>query len=131
MSILSVGAFIFNAKGQLLVVKKSDKEQIDGGLWTIPGGKIYPKEHILVGLAREVKEEVGIDIVAPQWIGEDAFENHEVMFHAEHFKCKAVQEDIVLEAKLTEYRWISNLDELANLPFAENIKKRVIELFSK
>jgi len=38
--VLSVGAFILNKNNQLLLVKKSPLEQIDAGLWTIPGGKI-------------------------------------------------------------------------------------------
>lgn len=131
MSILSVGAFIFNEKNQLLIVKKSPNEQIDAGLWTIPGGKIYSQEHILVGLKREVFEEVGLTISSPQWIGEDVFESQNTMFHAEHFKCLTKGAEVVLESKLTEYKWISSLKDITTLPFAENIKKRIIELFSK
>ncbi len=131
ISILSVGAFIFNEKYELLVVKKSLNEQIDAGLWTIPGGKIYPQEHILDGLRREIREEVGLEIDPPQWIGEDVFQNNEAMFHAEHFMCKARITSVVLEKKLTEYRWISGLSDIEDLPFAQNIKKRIIEIFTK
>lgn len=131
ISILSVGAFIFNEAGKLLIVKKSPQEQIDAGLWTIPGGKIYPQEHILDGLKREVLEEVGLEISFPQWIGEDVFQSQNAMFHAEHFLCKSATSVVRLEQKLTEYKWIAGLDEIAPLPFAENIKKRVIEIFSK
>lgn len=131
ISILSVGAFIFNDTGKLLIVKKSPQEQIDAGLWTIPGGKIYPQEHILDGLKREVLEEVGLEINFPQWIGEDVFQSQNAMFHAEHFLCKSVTSVVRLEKKLTEYKWIAGLDEIAPLPFAENIKKRVTEIFSK
>lgn len=130
-SILSVGAFIFNKNGQLLIVKKSANEQIDAGLWTIPGGKIYPEEHILAGLKREVLEEVGLEITNPEWIGEDVFQNEGAHFHAEHFRCKAVSTEIMLESKLTEYKWIAGLDEIDSLPLAENIKKRIVLLFTK
>lgn len=131
ISILSVGAFIFNEKKQLLVVKKSENEQIDAGLWTIPGGKIYPQEHIIDGLKREVLEEVGLEISDPQWIGEDVFQNQNAMFHAEHFMCKTKKTAIILERKLTEYKWISTLQEIESLPFAINIKKRIIEIFTQ
>ena len=131
ITILSVGAFIFNKKGQLLVVKKSPQEQIDAGLWTSPGGKIYPQEHILDGIKREVQEEVGLAINSFQWIGEDVFENQNAMFHAEHFMCKTQETLVILEKKLTEYRWISELKDIEELPFAENIKKRIIEIFTK
>ena len=131
MSILSVGAFIFNKKNELLIVKKSSNEQIDAGLWTIPGGKIYPQEHIVDGLKREVLEEVGLEIASFQWIGEDVFEDQNAMFHAEHFLCKTNTLSVVLEDKLTEYKWISGLKDIKSLPFAENIKKRIIEIFTK
>lgn len=131
ISILSVGAFIFNQKKELLIVKKSPQEQIDAGLWTIPGGKIYPQEHILDGLDREVLEEVGLTIGSPQWIGEDVFQNQNAMFHAEHFLCITTSSAVTLEKKLTEYKWITGLEDIAPLPFAENIKKRVVEIFTK
>ena len=131
ITILSVGAFIFNQNKELLIVKKSPEEQIDAGLWTIPGGKIYPQEHILVGLKREVLEEVGLEIESMKWIGEDVFQNRNSMFHAEHFMCKTKNTSVVLEKKLTEYKWISGLTDIAPLPFAENIKKRIIEIFTK
>jgi len=131
LSILSVGAFIFNEKYELLVVKKSPNEQIDAGLWTIPGGKIYPQEHILDGLNREILEEVGLTIDKPQWIGEDVFEDRGALFHAEHFMCKTNSNMVVLEKKLTEYKWISGLSDIDGLPFAQNIKKRIYEIFTK
>ena len=129
-TVLSVGAFIFDDSKRLLIVKKTDKEHIDAGLWTIPGGKIYPQEHILVGLQREVLEEVGLEVDSPEWIGEDVFQDRDAMFHAEHFKCHATHTVVKLETKLTEFRWISELAEIASLPFAENIKKRIIEIFT-
>jgi 8-oxo-dGTP diphosphatase len=129
--VLSVGAFIFDEKGRLLIVKKSPNEHIDAGLWTIPGGKINPQEHILEGLKREIAEEVGISIESWKWIGEDVFQVKHSMFHAEHFMCTSRDPHIVLENKLTEYKWISSLDEITSLPFAENIKKRIIEIFTK
>ncbi len=131
VSILSVGAFIFDTKKRLLVVKKSPDEQIDAGLWTIPGGKIYPQEHIIEGLKREVLEEVGLKIDSFQWIGEDVFEHQNAMFHAEHFMCRTTDSAVVLESKLTEYKWISGLSDIESLPFAINIKKRIVEIFTK
>jgi len=130
--VLAVAGFIFNEKGELLIVKKSIREQVDAGLWTVPGGKIYPQEPILVGLRRELAEEVGIQVDSTEWVGEDVFQEKEYMFHAQHFKCKTKTECVVtLENKLVEYRWIANLKDIEDLPFAENIKKRVVELFNK
>jgi ADP-ribose pyrophosphatase YjhB (NUDIX family) len=129
--VLSVAGFIFNEKGQLLIVKKSTNEQIDAGLWTVPGGKIYPHENIVDGLRREIQEEVGLEVENLQWIGEDVFPELDIMFHAEHFTCKATSSDVKLEKKLIEYKWIAGVPDLTPLPFAENIKKRIITIFTK
>ncbi len=131
--VLAVAGFIFNEKGELLVIKKSSYEQVDAGLWTVPGGKIYPQEPILVGLKRELLEEVGVQVDSIEWIGEDVFQEKEYLFHAQHFKCKIKNNNspVKLENKLVEYRWIKGLEDIASLPFAENIQKRIIELYSQ
>lgn len=131
--VLAVAGFIFNEKGELLIVRKSPNEQVDADLWTVPGGKVYPQEPILVGLERELFEEVGLQVDQIEWIGEDVFQDKEHMFHAQHFKCRTEKDNatVRLENKLTEYRWIKHLEEISSLPFAENIRKRIIELYSK
>lgn len=131
--VLAVAGFIFNSKNELLIVKKSKREQVDADLWTVPGGKIYPQEPIIVGLKRELCEEVGIEVDCIEWIGEDVFREHTYMFHAQHFRCKTGMSGppIKLEAKLEESKWIKGLHDIEGLPFADNIKKRITELFSK
>lgn len=130
--VLAVAGFVFNSKNELLIVKKSQNEQVDAGLWTVPGGKIYPQEPILVGLKRELLEEVGIQIDSASWVGEDVFQEKEYMFHAHHFRCLVHNPDpsITLENKLIEYKWVRSAQDLKGLQFAENIKKRIIELFN-
>ncbi len=127
--VLAVGAFIVNKK-KILIVKKSPNEFIDAGLWTVPGGKIYPEENIVNGLKREVKEEVNLEITDYQWIGEDVFENNSFIYHAQHFLCKTLNKNVKLEKKLTEFHWLSK-KELANFEFPINIKKRLKEIFTK
>ena len=129
--VLSVGAFIFDAKRRLLVVKKSPHEQVDADLWTIPGGKIYPQEHILEGLRREILEEVGLEITSSEWIGEDVFRVQNIPFHAEHFMCKSKNISVMLEKKLTDYKWIAGIEEMKKLTFPKNIEKRIVEIFTK
>lgn len=126
--ILAVGAFIIK-NNQLLIVKKSLQEKVDAGLWTIPGGKIKPNEPIIDGLKREVKEEVGLEINAYKWIGEDVFKDENFFFHAQHFLCQSINTNIILEKKLEDFRWIKK-SEIEKYQFPLNIKKRIIEIFS-
>ncbi|MCX7881256.1 MAG: NUDIX domain-containing protein [Patescibacteria group bacterium] len=126
--ILAIGAFIINNKGEILIVKKSLEEKIDAGLWTIPGGKIKKKENIVDGLKREIKEEVGIEIVSYQWIGEDVFESNGFWFHAQHFLCQTKSTKVVLEKKLIYYHWLKK-EEINKFKFSKNIKKRLLQIY--
>ncbi len=121
--VLAVGAFVFNDKNQLLIVKKSPYEKVDAGLWTVPGGKVKPKEHIIDALKREIFEETALKISKFQWIGEDVFENNQFIFHAQHFLCQTRNKKVKLEKSLINYKWIKK-NEIDKFQFHPNIKKR-------
>jgi 8-oxo-dGTP diphosphatase len=129
--ILAVGAFITDSKKRILIVKKSPQEKIDGGLWTIPGGKVYPKEGINNALIREVKEEVNLNIVSYKWIGEDVFISNNKYFHSQHYLCQVKNPKLLkLETKLTDYYWLSSKD-INRFNFPKKIKKRILLIFKK
>ena len=52
--------FVYDTTAKLLkeISSESPQEKIDGGLWTIPGGKVDPNEPIIDALFRETLEEV-------------------------------------------------------------------------
>lgn len=54
-------AAIFNADGEVLVGKRFDDAH-QGGLWEFPGGKLNAGEAVPAGLARELKEELDVQI---------------------------------------------------------------------
>ncbi|UTW02406.1 Nudix family hydrolase [Amphritea atlantica] len=54
-------AAIFNDSGELLLALR-DKAQHQGGLWEFPGGKVESGEDVHSALARELQEELGIEI---------------------------------------------------------------------
>jgi len=125
--VLAVGAFILDKEKRLLIVKKSPQEKVDGGLWTIPGGKVDPKEPIIDALLRETLEEVNLKIKPVRWIGEDVFESSGYFYHAQHFLCRAYQCNVTLEKNLTEYHWLKK-PEINKFEFPVNIKKRILEI---
>lgn len=129
--ILAVGAFIIDSKKRLLIVKKSPLEKIDGGLWTVPGGKVYPNENIVDTLKREIKEEVNLEISSYQWIGEDVFISDQKYFHAQHFLCKVKKtKPVKLERQLTDYCWMP-INRINQYIFHKNIKKRIVSILEK
>ncbi|MGV8844659.1 MAG: Nudix family hydrolase [Pseudomonas sp.] len=54
-------AVIRNPQGQILIAKRAQQQQ-QGGLWEFPGGKLEAGESVLTALARELNEELGIEL---------------------------------------------------------------------
>ena len=48
--------------GRVLVARRPEGKQL-GGLWEFPGGKLEPRETPRTGLERELREELGVEVV--------------------------------------------------------------------
>lgn len=127
--VLCVASFIFDLQKRLLIVKKDKQEKVDGGLWTVPGGKVEPNEHIINALKREVKEEVNLDIENYKWIDEDVFISDNKYFHGQHFLCSVKTiKTLRLDNKLVKHAWITK-NEIDNYNYHPNIKREIMKLF--
>jgi mutator protein MutT len=56
-----VAAAVIDVAGRVLIAQRPAGKHMAGG-WEFPGGKLEPGEERLVGLARELREELGITI---------------------------------------------------------------------
>ena len=54
-----VAAAVIDAAGRVLIAQRPSGKHLAGG-WEFPGGKLEPGEEPVAGLARELKEELGI-----------------------------------------------------------------------
>ncbi|MEU2563778.1 (deoxy)nucleoside triphosphate pyrophosphohydrolase [Streptomyces longispororuber] len=61
--IMVVGAALYDDAGRLLAARRSAPVDLAGG-WELPGGKVEPGERDEDALARELKEELGVDAEA-------------------------------------------------------------------
>jgi 8-oxo-dGTP diphosphatase len=57
---VAVGVVLDKSNRVLITRRASGSHQ--GGLWEFPGGKVEPGEDLYLALARELREELGIDI---------------------------------------------------------------------
>jgi 8-oxo-dGTP diphosphatase len=66
--IVVAGALI--SGGALLVAQRERPPEL-AGLWELPGGKVAPGETEQAGLARELREELGVEVSVGSRLGDD------------------------------------------------------------
>lgn len=110
--IATVGALIFNAKNEALMIrthKWSDK-------WGIPGGKIKWGETSEAALRREIQEETGLKVTGIQFVlVQDCIHSKEFYRDAHfvllNYTCRCVGKPrVVLNEEGQEYRWLALAD---------------------
>ncbi len=105
----TVGALIFNAKKEVLMIRT----QKWSGLWGIPGGKIKRGESSLAALRREIKEETGLNITDIKFVlVQDCISSKE-FYRDAHFvllnytcRCVAKNPRVVLNEEAREFQWL-------------------------
>jgi nucleoside triphosphatase len=103
-----VGAFIFNDKGELFLIKThkwKDK-------YCVPGGHIEVGETIEQALIREAKEETGLDVSKPEYICLWEFINEKDFHVTRHMlflnhKVKAVSNEVTLNDEAQDFIWVT------------------------
>lgn len=102
-------------KGNKILVSKRKSKGLLGGLWEFPGGKIQKGETSAACAAREVKEEVGVDVEVGSSIGKIKHQFTHFSIEMEAFVCKYMKgrpRAIECEA----WKWIQ-LQEISNFAF--------------
>jgi len=61
--ILVVAAALYDASGRVLIAQRPEGKH-QAGRWEFPGGKVAPGESEAAALARELREELGIEVTA-------------------------------------------------------------------
>lgn len=113
---VAVGVILSSGKDSVLLARRApDAHQ--GGLWEFPGGKLETGEDVLEALARELREELAIEVI-----------DTEPLLCIEHdYSDKAVTLDVWLVTRFEgkpqacedqPLRW-NSISELEQLPFPE------------
>lgn len=146
--------FLLNDKNEVLLVKRSDTDDFLPGLWEMPGGGLDFGENPVIGLQRELKEEIGLDVEVdkPLYV-DDYFMNKEwIPGHSTQYllpRSGAVRDDkserihrveifflctvqdsskIILSNEHTTYKWVSK-ENLNKSEVTEYMYKALRECF--
>ena len=115
-----VVGIIKRADGKLLITKRK-KDQLLGGLWEFPGGKVEPKESLETALIREIKEEVNLDISINGFLCKvnHAYSHFKITMHA--YECEVEDASSISCNSADTFEWIS-AESLDNFAFLKQIK---------
>lgn len=112
----ATGIAVFN-DGKLLVVKRSQNDDVLGGAWELPGGGVDTGETIEQSAVRELFEETGliVDKVIGTFEGFDYTTPYKPQVRQVNFIVTVMSGDIQLDpAEHDEYRWIT-FEDVFNL----------------
>jgi nucleoside triphosphatase len=103
----TVGAFIFNTNGELLLLKSHKWP----GKYVVPGGHVELGERIEETVIREAKEETGLDVYDLEFINFQQFIYDPAFWKQRHFiffdyACKTEDIKVILNDEAEEYMWI-------------------------
>ena len=128
----TVGALIFNAEGQLFLMKSHkwhDK-------YVIPGGHIELGETAEDALRREIMEETGLEIYDIEFLCYQDFIFDEAFFKKKHFlfldySCKTKSTKVTLNSEGHDHVWVTigeamklSIDSYTNKTIEEYLKKK-------
>ncbi len=98
--------------------------------WVLPGGYVKPEETVEQAVAREVKEETGIDIASIKLMGlyEDLYyEKEEPINHIIiAYRVQFIGGRIIFSKEATAYKWLP-LKEALSAPGIPNVFKRILQ----
>lgn len=130
-----VGGAVFNKEGKLLILQREANEEAYPNLWELPGGSREPLESCEATLVRELKEEVGIDVLPIEVFSSFNYtvqkpdlirDTTQIGFIAE-----LVSDDkVVISSEHQAYAWISE-DEADNYGVTNETKKTIREAFKR
>ena len=103
----TVGAFIFNSKGELLLLQSHKWP----GRYVVPGGHVELGERLEEAVVRETMEETGLEVHAIEFINFQQFIYDPAFWKKRHFiffdfACKTDSVDVRLNDEAEGYVWV-------------------------
>ena len=123
-----VGGVLVNDRGEILACKRS-ANQVMGGHWEFPGGKVEAGETTSIALERELFEELGIQAQVGPLIDKVVHDYPSMIVSIEFFQCNS-DAKVYSQNAHDDFRWVdegsaANLNWLpADVDFVQRLIKR-------
>ncbi|ARG97554.1 8-oxo-dGTP diphosphatase MutT [Legionella micdadei] len=121
-------AVIYDNQNRVLITQRA-LHAAHGGMWEFPGGKLEAEELPTSALIREIKEEVGIDILEYSFLDEITHNYGQITVHLLVFCVKKFCGEALRCESQLDIRWVE-LDKLVDYCFPE-ANNKIIELITK
>lgn len=120
-------AFVFNDKGEVLIMKRTETAPTKPNKWDLPGGSLDFGENPYESIEREINEEAGLEVenIEPFDVWSEIDQDKE-FWTTIAYRAKAKSTEVKLSYEHNDYKWVS-CDEFAN--FCDS--KRFLRFVSK
>ena len=109
MEPIRVVAAVIERDGKILACRRAPHKSL-AGLWEFPGGKVEPGETDEVALAREILEELGIEITVGEFIAESVAPAGQAMIHLNAYWAETTVAGEVSSTDHDRMEWLSPKD---------------------
>ena len=129
---LTVGAFIFNSNGKLLLLKS----QKWGGRYLMPCGHVEFMEKLEDALRREVREETRLEIEDIkflkylEFLNPSQFHKKDLHFVGLQFVCKAKEGEVKINREAEEFIWVDP-KEASKINLEEGTREMIEDFLKK
>jgi mutator protein MutT len=108
VNIIDVAAGLVFRDGKLLITERHADAHL-GGMWEFPGGKRDPHESFEGCLARELREELGIEVVVGEMVESLTHQYEDRTVHLKFFRCQWLKHE-PQALGCPAFKWISRAE---------------------
>ena len=130
--IIKVTAAILEKDGRIIIAQRKSSDHLSGK-WEFPGGKIESGETPEECLARELKEELDIDVAIGEFLGSNVHHYDHISIELMAYRASWVSGAITMNDH-NAYRWVT-VDQLtkydfapADIPFVDMLRRGQIDI---
>jgi len=123
-----VVAAVVERDGKVLACRRAPHKSL-GGYWEFPGGKVDPGETDDIALAREMLEELNVQITVTEFIEKSIAPAGDLTIELRGYWATMAENDISSSTDHDEFRWVSTVEieglnwAPADLPIVAEVKR--------